>query len=109
MGWNVPVPVPVRGVAMTGPTLFVAGRRDPDLSKLAAEKDKYRRYQMFAEMSDEEVSPPDGLLVAYSAADGKKLSELKLESPPVFDGLAAASGRLYLSCLDGRLRCFGRR
>ena len=25
----------------------------------------------------------------------------------VVDGLAAAGGRLYLSCLDGKLRCFG--
>jgi outer membrane protein assembly factor BamB len=107
--WKFPVPVQVRAMALAGARLFVAGRRDPDLSRLAAEKDKKRRFQMFAKMSDAQVSPPDGRLLAYSAADGKKLSELKLASPPVFDGLAAAGGRLYLSCLDGKLRCFGKK
>jgi outer membrane protein assembly factor BamB len=107
--WKFSVPVQVRALALAGPTLFAAGRRDPDLATLAAEKDKYRRLQMFVEMSDEEVSPRDGRLTAYSAADGKKLGELKLESPPVFDGLAAAGGKLYLSTLDGKLRCFGKK
>lgn len=36
-------------------------------------------------------------LLAISATDGKQLSELSLDSLPVFDGLAAAGGRLYLA------------
>ena len=43
---------------------------------------------------------------AVSAADGKKLAEQKLDSPPVFDGLIAAGGRLYLATTDGRVLCF---
>jgi len=48
-----------------------------------------------------------GLLRAYSAVDGKKLAEQKLDSPPVFDGLIAAEGRLLLSTMDGRLVSMG--
>jgi hypothetical protein len=39
------------------------------------------------------------------AADGKKVSACDLASPPVFDGMAAADGRLYLSLMDGSAMC----
>jgi outer membrane protein assembly factor BamB len=45
------------------------------------------------------------LLWAVSASDGKKLAEYKLESVPVWDGMAAANGRLYLSMRNGRVLC----
>ncbi len=44
-------------------------------------------------------------LQAYSAADGRKLAEYQLTSPPVFDGLIAAAGRLYWSTTDGKVMC----
>jgi len=47
-------------------------------------------------------------LYAFSSEDGKKLAEYKLESPPVFDGMIAANGRLYISTRDGRLVCMGK-
>jgi outer membrane protein assembly factor BamB len=40
-----------------------------------------------------------------SAGDGKTLSETALPVLPVFDGMAAAGGRLYLACEDGTVRC----
>jgi len=46
-----------------------------------------------------------GLVQVYSASNGEKLSTLKLDSPVVWDGLAAARGRLYVSCQDGSLVC----
>ncbi|MHC4118536.1 MAG: outer membrane protein assembly factor BamB family protein, partial [Planctomycetota bacterium] len=42
-----------------------------------------------------------GLMSVMSASDGEKLSEQRLESPPVWDGMAAANGRLYLSLANG--------
>jgi hypothetical protein len=45
------------------------------------------------------------LLCAVSAADGKKLSQHQLDSLPVFDGLIAAGGRLYLATTDGSVLC----
>ena len=45
------------------------------------------------------------LLWAVSAADGQKLDEYKLESVPVWDGMVAANGRLYLSTKNGCVQC----
>jgi outer membrane protein assembly factor BamB len=44
-----------------------------------------------------------------SAADGKKQQPtIKLDSPPAYDGLAVAGGRVYLSQQDGSLVCWGK-
>ena len=50
-----------------------------------------------------------GKLVVLSAKDGKKQFEAELKSPPVFDGMIASKGSLFLSCLDGTLVCLGAR
>jgi hypothetical protein len=47
-------------------------------------------------------------LAAFSAVDGKQLAaEKRLPAPPVWDGMAAANGRLYISMLDGWILCMG--
>ena len=50
-----------------------------------------------------------GRTAGAARAIGKTLAEYPLGAVPVFDGLAAAQGRLYLTLRDGRLLCFGRR
>ena len=47
-----------------------------------------------------------GMLRTLSAGNGKKLSEIKLNSLPVFDGLIAANGKLFMSTLDGQVVCY---
>jgi outer membrane protein assembly factor BamB len=49
-----------------------------------------------------------GLLYAVDATSGKKVSELKLDSPPVLNGIAAANGRLFVATTDGRLVCLAK-
>jgi len=51
------------------------------------------------------------LLLAISPSDGSELARRPLDSAPVFDGMAAAGGRLYLSLENGRIVCMadGRR
>ena len=44
-----------------------------------------------------------GILYALSTEDGEKTSELRLDAAPVYDGMAVAGGRLYLSTVDGTL------
>jgi hypothetical protein len=56
-----------------------------------------------------EADPAGGMLSSYSAADGSKLSELRFGDAPVFDGMAAANGRLYLSTQSGKILCLGAR
>lgn len=48
-----------------------------------------------------------GVLWAVAKADGKLMARYRLDAVPVFDGLAAAGGRLYLSTIDGRVLCLG--
>ena len=115
MDWAVQVPsLRMKAMAMAGGTVFVAGRSDEiaELGKYAKmrpipRKALYDVAALSAGLGDERRYPPDGRLMAFSAADGGKLGKVALPSPPVFDGLAAARGKLYVSCLDGKLRCYG--
>ncbi|MCP4257196.1 MAG: PQQ-binding-like beta-propeller repeat protein [Planctomycetes bacterium] len=49
------------------------------------------------------------LLWVVSADTGTKLSEYKIPAIPVWDGMIAAEGRLYLSLKDGTVLCMGKR
>jgi hypothetical protein len=41
-----------------------------------------------------------------TASDGAKVTEYKLESEPVWDGMAASNGRLFVSMADGSVSCW---
>jgi len=71
-----------------GDTLFVVGPPD-----VLDSKDPYAAFE----------SRRGARLVAVSTTDGKKLSEMTLEYPPVFDGLIAANDRLFASLEDGSI------
>ncbi len=49
-----------------------------------------------------------GLLYTIDSASGEKLAEHTLPSPPVFNGAAAAHGRLYIADEHGNITCFGK-
>jgi hypothetical protein len=49
------------------------------------------------------------LLRAYSATDGKMLAEHRLNAPPIFDGLIATPGRLFVCTTDGHVVCLADR
>jgi len=106
--WTMDIPIFVRSMAMADRTLFVMG--PPDLvneDKLKgsfyeeAQQDAMRR----------QVAALDGRfgakLLAVSAADGKTLAEHQLDHLPVWDGMAAANGRLFLSTTNGHVLCLG--
>ena len=110
--WRNDVPVNVRAMVLAGETLFVAGPPRFDEQKTLA----YLR----ATRTDEAKLPPlladavatiegrkGARLWAVGKADGKKLAELRLDAAPVFDGLIAARGRLYLAALNGQVLCLG--
>ena len=90
--WEVTIPIYARAMALADKTLFVAGMPDTlDPQDPLAVLEGRR----------------GGVLSAFSATDGKKLSEMRLDAPPVFDGVIAAGGRLFVSLTDGRLLCLG--
>ena len=91
--WSVRIPVRVRAMVLAEDKLFVAGPPDviPEDDPAAAFEGRM-----------------GGDLWALSATDGKALAKLKrLAAPPVYDGLIAANGALYLSTADGKVHCFG--
>ena len=47
-----------------------------------------------------------GRLIAVDPAEGKVLAECDVPRP-IWDGLAIAGGRLYLSTADGQIVCLG--
>jgi outer membrane protein assembly factor BamB len=92
--WSAYIPIRVRAMVLAKDKLFVAGPPDviPEEDPLAAFEGR-----MGAD------------LWAISATTGEKLAEIqRLNAPPVYDGLIAAYGCLYLSTLDGRVQCFGK-
>jgi len=54
------------------------------------------------------VAGQAGRLAAFAVADGKRLAERDLPAP-VWDGMAAAYGRIYVSTAQGDLLCLGKR
>ena len=46
------------------------------------------------------------MLRAVSATDGATLAEYQTEALPVWDGLAAAQGRLYFATTAGTVVCY---
>jgi len=88
--WEHMIPVRVRAMTKADKTLFIAGPPDivDDADPLAAFEGR-----------------KGAILKAYSADDGKELAEVKLDSPPVFDGLIAANGKLFVSTANGSVMC----
>lgn len=88
--WAAWVPIRVRAMVKAGEVLFVAGPPDAiDLDDPYASLEGRRGAR----------------LAAFSARDGSQLAECGLKSPPVFDGLIAARGRLYVSLENGTVAC----
>lgn len=86
-------PILGRAMVKAGDKLYIAG--PPDAWN---EKDPLAPY-------DNRI---DSKLIAVEAATGKRLAEGDLKGAPVFDGMAAARGDLFISRVDGSLVCIGK-
>lgn len=64
--------------------------------------DDQRAYGFRADNLGNTLLPTPGYRL-YAADKGEKLAEYNLDGLPVFDGMIAASGRLFISTQDGRL------
>jgi hypothetical protein len=49
-----------------------------------------------------------GSILAVNTKSGDVSSDVKLASPPVWDGMAIAQGRLYVASVDGKVTCYGK-
>ena len=84
--WEKPARVQVRAMVLADKVLFVAGP-PADAGNWPGGGDESR----------------PALLVAISASDGTQLAEYPLECSPIFDGMAAVGGRLYISLENGHV------
>jgi hypothetical protein len=89
--WEKSLPLRPVALLLAGEVLFVAG--PPDMSDPA---------EAMAALEGKRGA----VLRALSTTDGELLREIKLDAPPTFDGMAAASGRLVIATQDGALLCF---
>ena len=104
--WTEDVPVYVRAMVLANKTLFIAGPPD-----LIDEEQTFARLTDGDKSVDSELAAQNralagedgGQLWAVSAATGEKLGEIRLPHLPVWDGMAAANGSLFLTMLDGRV------
>ncbi len=92
--WSQRVPLRIRAMVLTPQRLFVAGPPD-----VIDPQDPLGAFQ----------GRKGGSLYVIDAATGQRLAEHTLTSPPVFNGAAAARGRLFLAAEDGSLTCLGKR
>ncbi len=86
--WTKHVPIQVRAMVLANKVLFAAGP-----------------LQDAGNGSQGSNENQDALLIAFSVSDGSELARYKLDFSPVFDGMAAADGRLYLSLENGQVLC----
>lgn len=104
--WSNDISVQVTAMALTENALFVAGPPD-----LADEEEAVRSLlepetsRKLAEQGAALLGRRGALLAAVRRDDGKKLAAYRLDCVPRFDGLIAAGGRLFVSTLDGEVRC----
>ncbi len=108
--WTHDVPIFVKAMVLADETLFVAGP-----PSIFDEKEEWKQvYEpaaqaKFARQAEMLQGSRGSLLWAVSAASGEKLYEHALQSIPVWDGMAAAYGCLYLPMENGTLVCVGGR
>ena len=105
--WTKDVAAFARGMVLAGGTLFVAGPPDViDEQQVFKQINDPKVRQSLADQAAALNGKKGALLLAVAAADGKKLAQYDIDSAPVFDGMAAAGGRLYLSTVEGNVLCF---
>jgi len=98
----------VRAMALADKTLFIAGPEDlvdenDTFSKLP---DPAVRKQLDAQR-DALAGKRGAILQGVDADTGKTLTEYKLDSTPVFDGLIVGEGKIFIATTDGRIIAFG--
>jgi len=89
--------------------MFIAG--PPDIVKAEADQNEQA---LVLENPREALDAWRGkkggvILWAVSTEDGSRLAQYKLDAQPVFDGMAATNGKLYIAQKDGKVLCLAGR
>jgi len=89
--WKTFIPTRVRAMVLTSDRLVVAGPPDE-----VVEGDPLAAFENRAGAE----------LHVIDKTSGKTLSSITLDMPPVFDGLSAANGRLFMATEDAKVICW---
>ncbi len=109
--WNSHSPVFARAMAKAGNSLFVSGPPDMIDEEYAFERMSQKDPAILKDLAaqDDALAGKSGAqLLALSTDKGEVGQDVKLESPPVWDGMAIAHGRLYVASVDGKVTCYGK-
>jgi hypothetical protein len=90
--WMEEFPIRVKGMVLAGDNLYTVG--PPDLSP---DQGAYESM----------IGKRGAVFRVVAAGDGKTLFERTMDQVPVFDGLIAAGGKLYIATMEGTLVCLG--
>ncbi len=98
--WNRRIPLLCQAMVLADQKLLVAGPPAPvdRIPRSTAEVDP---------IVEALESDRGGQLLVVDIRDGSTLAERQLASSPVFDGMAAAQGRVYLATRGGQVVCWG--
>jgi outer membrane protein assembly factor BamB len=88
--WSTRVPVRVKSMVVTPDQLIISGAPD-----MVDPQDPLGAFE----------ARKGGRAWSVSSKDGRKLQEHTLDSPPVFNGMAVAHGRLFVSQRNGKVVC----
>ena len=100
--WAASVPVYVRAMVLAEDALFVAGPKHILKDETADDP------KTLAEQTAWLTGKKNAQIQAVSPESGEILATTKLASPPVFDGMIAADGNLYVSTMANKLTCLGK-
>lgn len=108
--WSRDIGIQVTSMVLTQDALFVAGCPDVVDEERAVNSlpDRVTQKRLL-EQREAFEGERGALLVAVSRVDGGLSATYQLDSLPRFDGLIAASGRLYLTTIDGQVICLSDR
>ena len=109
--WSVTHPtLHARAMVLTRDTLFVAGPPDVFNEDEAFERPFDATVQSKAREQDAAYQGQRGaVLLGVSSSQGTTRFQIDLPAPPVWDGMAAAAGKLFLCTQDGYVTCLAGR
>jgi outer membrane protein assembly factor BamB len=95
--WSIEERFQARAMVLAGKRLYLAGWLDAMAIELKTGRPLFKG----------NADPHESVLHVYKAANGQRVAEYRLACDPVFDGIAAAYGDLFIALKNGRLLCMG--
>ncbi len=105
--WKETIPFWVRSMVLANETLFIAGPPDyMDEEAVLNRLNDPETLENFEAQKEAIRGNKGALLQAVSTETGERLTEYRLDSPPVWDGMIATQGQLLVADVAGNIVCF---